>query len=49
MRFGDAVRLEVAATMPKEMVESLTASLELRPDDVYMIDGPFNVPDLMQL
>jgi polyphosphate kinase len=49
MRFGDAVRLEVAATMPKEMVESLTASLELRHDDVYVIDGPFNVPDLMQL
>lgn len=49
MRFGDAVRLEVAATMPKEMVTSLTESLELTPDDVYVIDGPFNVPDLMQL
>ena len=49
MRFGDAVRLEVAATMPREMVASLTESLELTPDDVYAIDGPFNVPDLMQL
>lgn len=49
MRFGDAVRLEVAATMPKEMVSSLTESLELTPDDVYTIDGPFNFPDLMQL
>src|SRR6185369_11057399 len=49
MRFGDAVRLEVAATMPKEMVSSLTASLELTPDDVYVVDGPFNIPDLMQL
>src|SRR5262245_29793532 len=49
MRFGDAVRLEVAATMPKEMVSFLTESLELTPDDVYVIDGPFNIPDLMQL
>jgi len=49
MRFGDAIRLEVAATMPKEMVSFLTASLELTPDDVYVIDGPFNIPDLMQL
>jgi polyphosphate kinase len=49
MRFGDAVRLEVAATMPKEMVASLTESLELTPDDVYVVDGPFNLPDLMQL
>jgi len=49
MRFGDAVRLEVAATMPKEMVSFLTQSLELTPDDVYVIDGPFNIPDLMQL
>ena len=49
MRFGDAVRLEVAATMPAEMVEFLTKSLELTAEDVYTIDGPFNVPDLMQL
>jgi polyphosphate kinase len=49
MRFGDAVRLEVAATMPKEMVEFLAQSLELTADDVYTIDGPFNIPDLMQL
>lgn len=49
MRFGDAVRLEVAATMPKEMVTSLTESLELTADDVYVVDGPFNIPDLMQL
>ena len=49
MRFGDALRLEVAATMPKEMVAFLMESLELTPDDVYVIDGPFNIPDLMQL
>jgi polyphosphate kinase len=49
MRFGDAVRLEVATTMPKEMVQFLTKSLELTAEDVYAIDGPFNIPDLMQL
>jgi polyphosphate kinase len=49
MRFGDAVRLEVAAAMPKEMVSFLTESLELTADDVYAVDGPFNIPDLMQL
>lgn len=49
MRFGDAARLEVAANMPREMVSFLAKSLELTADDVYPIDGPFNVPDLMQL
>lgn len=49
MRFGDAVRLEVAASMPRDMVSFLTRSLELSPEDVYSVDGPFNVPDLMQL
>jgi polyphosphate kinase len=48
-RFGDAVRLEVSKTMPQKMVNYLTRSLELTPDDVYVIDGPFNVPDLMEL
>ncbi|HLL77735.1 MAG TPA: polyphosphate kinase 1, partial [Pyrinomonadaceae bacterium] len=48
-RFGQAVRLEVARTMPAEMVEYLTNSLRLTSDDVYVIDGPMNVPDLMQL
>src|SRR5215207_5094887 len=48
-RFGSAVRLEVATSMPAKMVDYLTTSLGLTPDDVYVIDGPFNIPDLMQL
>lgn len=48
-RFGLPVRLEVAATMPGEMVDYLTRSLEIAPDDVYEIDGILNVPDLMAL
>jgi len=49
LRFGDAVRLEVAAGMPAEMVSYLTDALELGKEDVYTVDGPFNIPDLMQL
>jgi polyphosphate kinase len=49
MRFGDAVRLEVSAGMAAEMVSYLTTALALTPQDVYVIDGPPNVPDFMQL
>lgn len=49
MRFGHSVRLEVSVTMPAEMVTYLTAALALTPADVYVIDGPLNIPDFMQL
>jgi polyphosphate kinase len=48
-RFGTAVRLEVSSTMPQKMIKYLARSLELMPKDVYVIDGPVNVPDLMEL
>lgn len=48
-RFGLAVRLEVSSTMPQEMVEYLTNSLRIEPDDVYVIDGLLDVSDLMEL
>lgn len=48
-RFGAAVRLEVAAKMPAAMVKYLTESLKLTTDDVYAVDGPMNLPDLMTL
>jgi polyphosphate kinase len=48
-RFGTAVRLEVAASMPGEMMRYLASSLHLAADDVYTIDGPLNMPDLMTL
>jgi polyphosphate kinase len=48
-RFGLAVRLEVASSMPPEMVEYLMNSLDLEPDDVYEIDGLLDVQDLMEL
>ena len=49
LRFGDAVRLEVSANMPGEMVSYLSEALGLTTDDVYAVDGPLNLPDLMQL
>ena len=48
-RFGSAVRLEVAPTMPPEMVRYLSDSLGLEADDVYVVEGPLNMPDLMEL
>ncbi len=48
-RFGLPVRLEVSSTMPREMVEYLTHSLDIEPDDVYEIEGLLDVPGLMSL
>ena len=48
-RFGLPVRLEVASSMPSEMVEYLTNSLRIEPDDVYKIDGLLDVPDFMEV
>lgn len=48
-RFGLAVRLEVSSSMPADMVEYLTNSLKIEKDDVYVVDGLLDVPDLMEL
>lgn len=48
-RFGFGVRLEVSAGMSPHMVKLLTNSLEMEEQDVYTIDGPLNIPDLMAL
>jgi polyphosphate kinase len=48
-RFGTPVRLEVAAGMPDAMLDYLTNSLGLESDDIYPIDGPVNVADLLGL
>ena len=48
-RFGLPVRLEVSSSMPAEMVEYLTKSLNIEADDVYEIGGLLDVPDLMEL
>ncbi len=48
-RFGTPVRLEVAASMPQEMVTYLAHELGLTGDDVYRIEGPINTSDLSAL
>jgi polyphosphate kinase len=48
-RFGTPVRLEVSAGMPEEMIAYLTESLNLSSEDVYVLDGPLNLQELMSL
>jgi polyphosphate kinase len=48
-RFGTPVRLEVSAQMPVEMRDYLTGEIGLTPQDVYAVEGPLNVPQLMPL
>ena len=42
-RFGDAVRLEVAADCPDEFEALLAAQFRLSPDSVYRCNGPVNL------
>jgi polyphosphate kinase len=48
-RFSFPVRIEVAASMPDEMVNYLAGSIGLTEKDVYFTEGFLNVPDLMRL
>lgn len=47
--FGDVCRLEVSRTMPERLRELLVDNLLLDPQDVYTLDGPLGLSDLMQL
>jgi polyphosphate kinase len=48
-RFGTPVRLEVSANMPEELIEYLTESLALQETDVYKVDGPLAIQELLSL
>jgi polyphosphate kinase len=48
-RFGFGVRLEVSSAMSKPMIALLRESLKLEDQEVYSIDGPLSIPDLMAL
>ena len=48
-RFGSPVRLEIAADMPQVLRKYLTESLNLIDDDVYEVEGPLGIQDLMAL
>jgi polyphosphate kinase len=45
-RFGEAVRLEVAATVRPEVLELLLPELGLSEEDVYVVDGPLDLGGL---
>ncbi len=47
--FGKAVRLEVDAAMPERIRTMLAQNLELQPYQVYTVDGPLGLADLMEL
>lgn len=47
--FGTPVRLEVTPTMPEGLVQYLTRSLGITQDQVYVVDGPLHLQDLMTL
>jgi polyphosphate kinase len=46
---GAAVRLEVDHDLPQEITNYLLETLELTPDDLYLIDGPLNPTRLMAI
>jgi polyphosphate kinase len=46
---GEVVRLEVADEMPDEVVQLLMEGLEVEPEDLYRINGPLGLDDLMSL
>jgi polyphosphate kinase len=48
-RFATAVRLEVAAGMPRWMCALLCEQLEIQDQEVYEVSGPLALRDLMQL
>jgi polyphosphate kinase len=48
-RFGNVVRLEVAADIPVEVLNTLIDRLEITSEDVYAINGLIGLGDLMAL
>ena len=47
--FGNAVRLEVANNCSEAMAEYLLAQFDLKPVDLYRVNGPVNLVRLMQV
>ncbi len=48
-RFGEAVRVEVAAGMSSGMREQITRALEVDDDDVFEVDGRLDLTDLWDI
>ncbi len=48
-RFGSVVRLGINPGMPDQLRQILIENLEMDPNDVYVLDGPLGLSDLMSL
>lgn len=48
-RYGDAIRLEVAANCPENMSRFLLNEFELEEKDLYQVNGPVNLGRLMAI
>lgn len=48
-RGGEVVRLEVADEMPDDVVQLLMGGMNVEPEDLYRINGPLGLDDLMSL
>jgi polyphosphate kinase len=48
-QWGDAVRLEVADNCPEQMWQYLMDVMNLRPQDVYQVNGPVNLNRLLAI
>jgi len=46
---GEVVRLEVANEMPEDVMRLLMEGADVEPEDVYRINGPLGLDDLMHL
>lgn len=49
MRYGDAVRLEVANNCPPHLTDFMLNQFKLDRQDLYLVDGPVNLSRLMPL
>jgi polyphosphate kinase len=48
-RFADVIRLEVNQAMPESVLQILMENLEVKPDDVYQLNGPLALVRLRQI
>jgi polyphosphate kinase len=48
-QWGEAVRLEVADNCPEQMWQYLSEVMNLRPQDVYQVNGPVNLNRLLAI
>lgn len=48
-QFGSPIRLEIDSTMPDEVYDILQSNMKVDPYQLYVVDGPVGLGDLMEL